>query len=532
MASVLLIGEARAGCAETVERLAGEELRLVELPHGPSAVARRARAAIAKVDGVFDAVMLFGLRWRDGEANRKVLREASARARSLVVLSVRSGEEGAGSSERSATEAGHELFAAAGLSFVRSFAEAPGASREEWVYHCGMGRPNALGDRLIAALAEGRTELRAESPYFVAPIAASPDPTTSAERVAVLLRARSVPHGRRQAFALGGSDLPPTFAPAVEAGEVALYRFRGCILCGHRLAIVDGDGRLDLLGSYLNRVGIDRIVAPYFRNDLRELLVARDRWVTVNEGEKWVLAANRGFANYFHWMVDCLPSFWFAQRSFREDELRLVAPPLPSFAAETLGWLGIPVDRIHRIEDVPQYFEELYYPTSLHGRIHCFHPRMRSVLSSIAGHAGTRPPPTKLLYVSRADAARRPLANEAELEAALRGLGFETVCPGEHSVAEQRRLFSTARLVVGPHGAGLTNLVFMQPRTTLVELHHPGYLNDCYYRLAQVMNVRYLTFLGDAAGEDGESLAWGVDIQRLTAALRPLLHRVPRRDRR
>lgn len=148
---------------------------------------------------------------------------------------------------------------------------------------------------------------------------------------------------------------------------------------------------------------------------------------------------------------------------------------------------------------------------------------MGDVLGRLAALPGPRPRPTELLYVSRADAARRRLANEAELERALVRLGFSVVRPGEHPVAEQRRLFASSRLVVGPHGAGLTNVVFMHPGTALVELACRDYVNACYYRLAQVMDVRYFTFLGDGDGGPGHAFTWEVDVERLLAGLRPLV---------
>ena len=54
----------------------------------------------------------------------------------------------------------------------------------------------------------------------------------------------------------------------------------------------------------------------------------------------------------------------------------------------------------------------------------------------------------------------RRVENEAELLAALEPLGFEAIDPGALSPAEQVRAFAEAECIVGPHGAGLTNLAF------------------------------------------------------------------------
>ena len=62
------------------------------------------------------------------------------------------------------------------------------------------------------------------------------------------------------------------------------------------------------------------------------------------------------------------------------------------------------------------------------------------------------------------------MLNENELFAALAPLGFESIVPGEMSVAEQIATFSSARSIVGAHGAALTNMIFAPPGATIVEL--------------------------------------------------------------
>ena len=74
------------------------------------------------------------------------------------------------------------------------------------------------------------------------------------------------------------------------------------------------------------------------------------------------------------------------------------------------------------------------------------------------------------LFVSRGSAASRRVVNEAALEPVLTEHGFEIVDPAGMSVAEQVKLFSQARFVAGPHGAGLTNLLFSAPGTRVVEI--------------------------------------------------------------
>ncbi len=91
----------------------------------------------------------------------------------------------------------------------------------------------------------------------------------------------------------------------------------------------------------------------------------------------------------------------------------------------------------------------------------------------IAAAEATAPIPNDAsarLYISRRDSAQRSLGNEVELEAALAARGFVAVTMSGRSLAEQIRLVRAASVVVSPHGAGLTLLLFARPGTTVFEL--------------------------------------------------------------
>jgi len=62
-------------------------------------------------------------------------------------------------------------------------------------------------------------------------------------------------------------------------------------------------------------------------------------------------------------------------------------------------------------------------------------------------------------------APKRIMRNEGALIAELRRRGFDIVVPGTLPFTEQVRTFRNASLVVGPHGAGLTNIAFCEPGT-------------------------------------------------------------------
>jgi capsular polysaccharide biosynthesis protein len=65
--------------------------------------------------------------------------------------------------------------------------------------------------------------------------------------------------------------------------------------------------------------------------------------------------------------------------------------------------------------------------------------------------------------------------------------------------AEQINAFRGAKVVVGPHGAGLANLMFCRPGTTVVELFNRSYVNGLYWRLAALRGLDYRPVVAEGA---------------------------------
>ena len=64
------------------------------------------------------------------------------------------------------------------------------------------------------------------------------------------------------------------------------------------------------------------------------------------------------------------------------------------------------------------------------------------------------------------------------------------------TVAAQVRAFAEAECVVGPHGAGLTNLAFAPPGAAVVELFAGDYVNECFWALACTVEGLALSLSG------------------------------------
>ena len=80
--------------------------------------------------------------------------------------------------------------------------------------------------------------------------------------------------------------------------------------------------------------------------------------------------------------------------------------------------------------------------------------------------------------------------------ARLEPLGFRKVTMTGLRVADQAALFRNARVIITPHGSGLTNMVFSNPGTVVIELFQPAYTNSCYWAIADFLQIDYYAFIG------------------------------------
>lgn len=80
------------------------------------------------------------------------------------------------------------------------------------------------------------------------------------------------------------------------------------------------------------------------------------------------------------------------------------------------------------------------------------------------------------IYVTRRGVGKRPLVNEAVIEDVFRSFGFTVLAPETLPIEDQIRIFSEARMIAGPRGSGLHNIVFSAPDAKLLLLTFPDFL--------------------------------------------------------
>ena len=109
------------------------------------------------------------------------------------------------------------------------------------------------------------------------------------------------------------------------------------------------------------------------------------------------------------------------------------------------------------------------------------------------------------IYISRANASIRRLANEEELTKELKKLGFKILHLEKLSPHEQARIFNEARVIIGPHGSGFANLIFTNKDYMLIEIDNNYDISEprsFYKRLTQITSGVYKPFYVSQVSED------------------------------
>ncbi|WP_442935781.1 glycosyltransferase family 61 protein [Nostoc sp.] len=63
----------------------------------------------------------------------------------------------------------------------------------------------------------------------------------------------------------------------------------------------------------------------------------------------------------------------------------------------------------------------------------------------------------------------------------------------------QAKTLSNAEVIVAPHGAGLTNLIFCSQGTKVIEIFSPHYLNLTYWGLSNLMKLDYYYIISESS---------------------------------
>jgi hypothetical protein len=109
----------------------------------------------------------------------------------------------------------------------------------------------------------------------------------------------------------------------------------------------------------------------------------------------------------------------------------------------------------------------------------------------------------------------RKVVNDQEIIRELTAMGFYCTSFDELSYIEAFGLMQQTRLFVGIHGGGLTNMMFLPPDSTVIEIKNdnPNPNSHCYWHLARSLKFDYTMFVAETVGESNLVEGKGCDLR-------------------
>lgn len=222
----------------------------------------------------------------------------------------------------------------------------------------------------------------------------------------------------------------------------------------------------------------------------------------------FLLTGGRGMP-FAHWFYETLPKLRWYERycSVIGHEPPLVLPSgLTGWQRESLALMGYAADSWIEQREVITRVKRLAVPphpyrnrgsrfTGSPANLRWIRNRILSNTSESDRSFANR------IYISRADASRRRIRNEDELVNALAGEGFVKYVPSELSFEDQVRLFAGAGVIIGPHGAGLTNMIY-STNASVVDMFTNEGANEHFFVLANELDHSYEFVLCEPADDD------------------------------
>jgi len=227
-------------------------------------------------------------------------------------------------------------------------------------------------------------------------------------------------------------------------------------------------------------------ILSLFKNGVRRL-----------KNENYICGLHLWCRGYYHWMTEVAPKFVLFNEIVRNGVI-LLPPDPPKFMLDSLELCGLEKFTIMKGNS---YVEEMV----LIGNGISGHPdpdiifKFRNFLINKVPSSGKV---YEKVYISRRNAERRKVINDPEVIEYLRKEQFVCLDLENTSLSEQVDIFRSCKILISIHGAGLSNMMFMNEKGSVIEIYprnddsvtNP---NPCFLTLSNSMKLSHYYLLSE-----------------------------------
>lgn len=196
---------------------------------------------------------------------------------------------------------------------------------------------------------------------------------------------------------------------------------------------------------------------------------------------------------YYHWLIEELPVFLSSYKKYPDSIILVNNDPSPwqkcfldSLEGAKIQYITYPVclERLIMTGKTAGQGNPLFGVTPNPSDIAVLRDYFKNYIHNI--------PSSRLkLFLSRSGESRCP-KNIAEVERFMESKGYQVVNTNLNlSIFEQMELFSSAKKIIGIHGAAMSNIAWCPSDVEIIELATQGYLPPCFTMIASIRSLNY-----------------------------------------
>lgn len=199
---------------------------------------------------------------------------------------------------------------------------------------------------------------------------------------------------------------------------------------------------------------------------------------------------NSASGGFYHWLVECIPRYYFIDKS-----VQCYLPKLNNLNREILNTIYDETHNINEVDDEWLFFEEFitarYF--ALPGRGFLPLEFRKHILKIVPNNIYN----DKVVFISRSNAPKRKLLNEAELiNKVLSKHSALIVHLENYKFLEQLKIINNSRIVIATHGAGLSNIIAAPKNCKILEILSTNVKPMNFYKdLSTSIGLNYSSYL-------------------------------------
>ncbi len=209
-----------------------------------------------------------------------------------------------------------------------------------------------------------------------------------------------------------------------------------------------------------------------------------------------------GNNNYFHWMFDILPKIRIFSENYDLNEINyFYAPKLQDWQKKTLVKLDLDEkkfldcfsNRHIEADQIISVDHPWYHKGTILSQAEFMPNWIITWLKEIYLSCEKKFDNNEKVFIDRSESIYNhcQIINQEEVFDFLSKKKFTKYKVGQLSFEEQIYLFHNAKIIVGPHGAAFTNLIFCQPNTNVIEIMPKANPNKVNKTISKINNLKY-----------------------------------------